>query len=368
MRFESPWMFLLLVPVAGMVAFGLYSLLRKPAHLDIPTVRHATAAGSGFRGRMAHLPAVLTGIAAVLAVVALARPQVQDHEELVGEGADFVIALDMSASMNAVDMPAEDILSNQAAGHEPPNRFESARQILKKFISSRDMDRVGLVIFASKAYVKFPLTLDRDAMTRILDGLVLDDRMRSQDGNCVNGCTITGEQTAIGDALARAFKRIEDSKTKSRNIILITDGDNNAGMAAPTEIADFIALESGANPVRVFTFLVGGCKDTWMPAFNGFSGDLLKAGNGMQVYEPVKDQAPVKPDLLREIAEKTGGRFFAAPSESDFRKEFSDLEKTEFSAPALQAFREAYAWPLAAALVLYVAGLALGTTIWRRWP
>lgn len=368
MRFESPEMFWLLLPAALVVAWGLNRLARNPAHLNVPALRAARAARSGLRGKLAHLPVWMQALGILLLIIALARPQIEDRWEISGEGADFVIALDMSASMNAIDMPADRILSSQAAGQEPPNRFEAARQILKKFILSRDFDRIGLVIFASKAYVKFPLTLDKDSMSKILDGLVLDNRMRNKDGQCTNGCTILGEQTAIGDALARSFKRLEESDTKSRNIILITDGDNNAGMASPSEVAEFISRESGDRPIRVFSFLIGDEKETFMPAVHAMTGQLLVSGNGMQVYEPVNGEAPVKPDLLREISEKTGGRFFLAPSESDFRKEFADLEKTEFSSPAVQNWREMFAWPLGAGLAIYLSGLLLGLTLLRRWP
>jgi len=368
MRFESPWMLLLLIPVAAVATWGLRRLVRNPPHLRIPTLVHAAGIHRGLHGRLVHLPAALIIAGMVLTVVALARPQVRDNENLSGEGVDFVIALDMSTSMNAVDIPLDRIKSLQIMGKEPPNRFQKAVEILKDFVQSRDSDRIGLVVFATHAYVKFPLTLDKQTVSQILDGLVLDNGLRSQSGNCTNGCTIMGDSTAIGDALARAFKRVEGSETKSRNIILITDGANNAGSAAPSSIADFIATESAQRPVKVFSFLIGDNVDTYWPATHPMTGQSLIGPDGLKVYEPIQNQANVNPDLLKEISQRTGGRFYEAPSARDFEQDFNDLEKTEFAAPAITNWKEVFTWPLGAAILLCLAGVALSMTVLRRWP
>jgi len=370
MRFESPWLLLLAIPVALSAFWGLRRAIRNPATLRMPTLAGMAGARPARWAMLAPLPLALQALAALLAVVALARPQFEEADALTGEGADFVIALDMSGSMNAVDMPAEKILEHHREGREPPNRFESARDVLKGFIRSRPQDRIGLVVFSSKAWVKFPLTLDRDAMLRILDGLVLDDRSRTagDQDSCTNGCTITGEATAIGDALARAYKRLEDSPAKSRNIVLITDGDSNAGRAAPEEIARFIGQQSGDRPVRAWTFLVGTGRDTYLPATHQFTGRPLLTPDGRRMYEKPDQPFPVNPTLMQTIAEATGGKSFVAASEEDFRNEFQHLQTTEFAAPALHRWREAFLPPLASALVLFVLGQALGLTVLRRWP
>jgi Ca-activated chloride channel family protein len=368
MRLESPLLLLLLVPLGLLLAWSLHRLRVAPPALRFPTLAHVRAARPSMMGRFADLPRWLQGAAVILMVAALARPQIEDAEELTGEGADFVIALDMSGSMNALDMTSERILEYHRAGREPPNRFEAARETLEAFIRSRSQDRIGLVIFSDRAWVKFPLTLDRDAMLRILDGLVLDDRTRSGTGNCTNQCTIPGEATAIGDALARAYKRLEDSSTRSRNIILITDGDNNAGTAAPEEVARFIGQQSPDRPVRIWTFLVGTGLQTFMPAFNQFANRPLRTPEGFQVYEQLAEPFPVNTALLQEIADLTGGSFFEAASEADFRKHFQDLEKTEFVQPASTRWREAFMPFLAAGFFLFLLGEVLGLTVWRRWP
>jgi Ca-activated chloride channel family protein len=361
-------MLLAAVPIALAVAWGLTRLGRLPPALRAPTLAHVRAAGPPIAGRLWWLPRALQGLALAIAVVALGRPQVRESGELTGEGSDFVIALDMSGSMNAVDMAPERIMDFHRDGREPPNRFESARETIKQFIRSRDQDRVGLVIFSSRAYVKFPLTLDKDAMLRILDGLVLDDGVHGQDGGCTNGCTITGEATAIGDAIGRAYKRVEDSESKSRTIVLITDGDNNAGKAAPEEVAKFVGEQAPDRPVRIYTFLVGTGESTYVPARDPFSGRPLVSAGGFRVYEKPKEAFPVNPRLLREIARVTGGSYHEAATEDDFRRDFEDLEKTRFQAPALERWREAYLPPLAGAIALLVLGEVLGLTWLRRWP
>ncbi len=368
MRFDSPLMFLLLIPVAAVAVFGLLRMLRRPSHLRFPTTSHATVAGRGIRAKLAIMPVALILAGMVAGVFALARPQVRDHENLNGEGVDFVIALDMSSSMNAVDIPLEKIKALQLVGQEPPNRFETARKILKEFISTREFDRIGLVVFASQAWVKFPLTLDRQTVARMLDGLILDNGLRNEAGQCTNGCTIMGDSTAIGDALARSFKRLEDSKTKSRNIILITDGNNNSGAAAPASIADFIATESADRPVRVFPFLIGDNVDTFWPAIHPMTGQQMVGPDGLKLYQPINDQANVNPDLLKEIAEVTKGKLYVAPSAKDFEKDFKDLERTEFSAPAVSNWKEAFTWPLGLAIIFCLSGAVLSMTVLRRWP
>ncbi len=368
MRFESPWLLLALAPVLVAVAYGLWRTRARSVVLRFPTLATVRAARPAWWGRWHLAPRVLQGAALVLAVVALARPQVEDTSEITGEGADFVIALDMSGSMNAVDLEPERIIAYHQQGREPPNRFEAAREVLRRFIADRAQDRIGLVIFSSKAWVKFPLTLDRDAMLRILDGLVLDDGVRGPEGTCLNGCTITGEATAIGDALGRAYKRVEHSDTRSRNIILITDGDNNAGSVAPEEVAKFIASETKDRPVRVFTFLAGTGENTFMPARNPFTGQPILTPEGFRVYEHPREPFPVNPALLKAIAEATGGSYHEAATEDDFRREFESLEKTAFRTPALQRWREAYLAPVGVAAVLALLGEVLGLTVFRRWP
>lgn len=368
MRFESPYLLLLLIPGLAAIVYGIWRDKTKPCCLRFPTLGYVVSAKPPLLSRFYLFPLIMKAIGFLIAILALARPQVKDIEEMAGEGADYMLVLDMSGSMNAVDMPPEQIEEYHRQGREPPNRFETAIETLKKFIENRTYDRVGLIIFSSKAWVKFPLTLDKVAMNRILDGLILDDGVRGPSGQCLNHCTITGEATAIGDALGRAYKRLEKSETKSRNIILITDGDNNAGKAAPEEVARFIAKESQDRPIRIFTFMVGSGKHTFMPARHPFTGQLIIRPDGRRVYERPKEEFPVNPTLLKEIASITGGEYYETPTEEDFRREFERMEKTKFEGIALEEWKEAFIPFVIVAMCFWVLGEVLGLTLFRRWP
>jgi len=369
MRFESPYLLLLLVPAFAVVFYALFLERKRPAVLKFPTTIWVKKASLGVLSRLHILPRILQGIGLVLAVFALARPQVEKTVELSGGGSDIVIALDMSGSMNAVDMSPDEIMRYHGMKKEPPNRFETARDVLRRFIVSGGNNRIGLVIFSSKAWLKFPLTLDKQAMLRILDSLVLDDGVRGQDPNqCLNNCTITGEATAIGDALGRAYRRLQWSDAKSRAIILITDGDNNAGKVNPEEVAKFIAEDSKSNPVRVFTFLVGGGEYVYMPARDPFTGRVLRTPDGLMVYEKPEQDFPVNPPLLKKIAETTGGAYFEASTEKEFREEFEKLEKTEFKELGLRSYHEEFKPFVILSFLCFLLGEALSLTVFRRWP
>ena len=147
--------------------------------------------GLGWFGRLHRLPDVLRLLALTALIVAFARPQTTDLEVLSGEGVDVIVALDMSVSMNAVDMSEEQLQATLSSGVPPNNRFESARNILERFVMSRSQDRIGLVVFGPEAWLKYPLTLDYPRLVQTLDGLILDRGIQdARTGRCVNGCKL----------------------------------------------------------------------------------------------------------------------------------------------------------------------------------
>ena len=215
MRFAAPEFFFLLLLLP--LYYGIQAYLKRRTKARTPTVRFANfdtlqRTSAGVRARLTWIPTTLRLGALVLLTVAMARPQQEDVVTLMGKGLDIMFCLDMSGSMNAVDKPETEIAAYQADGKEPPNRLEVAVDTLKKLVRDRTGDRFGLVVFSSVAYLKSPLTLDQGTIVDQLDGLVLDslEREPNRDG-CINGCTIDGESTAIGDALSKAYKRLEDS-------------------------------------------------------------------------------------------------------------------------------------------------------------
>jgi Ca-activated chloride channel family protein len=322
------------------------------------------------RVRLRHLPEVLRVASLALLIVALARPQIVDTEVLGGEGVDMMIALDMSGSMNAIDMSQDDIASVQALGQEPDNRFEAARKILKDFIKRRKSDRVGLVVFGGEAYLRFPPTLDYVRLLNALDALVLDDgrRTREDQRECQNGCTINGSGTAIGDALNRAFLRLEKAKSKSRMIILITDGKQEGGEMEAVTVPKYVASLPDKQKVRIFTFQVGSGKETRLPAYDPLRGKPMVDRFGRKVYQRPDRPFPTDAPLLREIAQLTGGQFYDSWDAEKFAKDFQDLEKTTFQVKTRTHRSEQFFPWLVAGLVLLGLELLLRRTWLQTFP
>ena len=301
--------------------------LTKPGRVPIPTDHHLRAIGPNLIARMWWVPDVLRMAAIAALVVAVARPQTEEDRAVEGEGIDIVMVLDMSTSMQAVDMSEEQIEQALARRQEPTNRFNAARSVLKRFIAKRNGDRVGLVVFGDQAWLRYPLTLDYDRVNRTLDELVLDDGSRNEEGLCKNGCTISGGATAIGDALARALARLEKSNAKSRVIALITDGKNNSGEVTPKAIAREIRDKGEYSNVDIYTFQVGSNDSTFLPHVDR-RGRKVRRSNGMQDYVRPTRPADVDPQLLRELAETTGGAFYESYDANQLEADMGELEKT----------------------------------------
>ena len=274
------------------------------------------------------LPQVLRIVAIALLVIALARPQRPSGDLSEVEGIDIVVALDVSDSMGEQDLR--------------PNRLEAAKRVIKKFIQPRDRDRIGLVIFGREAFTQCPLTLDHRALT----GLLEDVRLQ----------LIDGRGTAIGNAIGTALNRLRKSDAKSKVIILLTDGDNNAGNLAPEQAARF-AQSLG---VKVFTILMGRDADPNAP-----NDDPAAAP-----FRPAV-RYPVNPKLLEEIAGLTGGTPYLATDtrtlEQRFQAILDELDRSRIkdmkSKPA-----ELYAIFVETAFGLVLLEFLLATTRLRRFP
>lgn len=367
MTFAYPWMFLLLLLIPAVLGWRAW---RKRRHGYTPTMTFANFAAlkkvsGGWKNRVAWLPDVLRGAGLVALVTALARPQVEDVEVLLGKGLDIMVCLDMSGSMNDIDRSQQEVAGFQAQGKEPPNRFQVAVETLKEFLKSRQGDRVGLVVFSSEAYLKFPLTLDYKTAFSQFDGLVLDSMERSEGkpGDCINGCTITGERTAVGDALAKAYKRLEKSDGKGKIIVLITDGNDNASKLKPLDVAKYIGEQPDGTRPRLYTFLIGSGKETLRPAV--MDGRLLKV-YGRNQY--VANDEPVDEAKIREITEAAKGVFHATYDENEFKKAFESLERSERQEQRLARYKELFMPFLLAALGLVALELVLRSTLFRRMP
>lgn len=291
MQFLNPWALLLLIFV---VAPFVVRLRFHDARILFSNWNHLRKSAKLYW----EMPLLLDAIAIALLVFALARPINLDKVITPPvEGKDIMIALDVSGSMEALDF-------------KPDNRLEAAKQVITQFVKGRTNDRIGLVFFAGDAYLQVPLTMDygmfTTLMTRLKTGVI-------EDG------------TAIGNGLGLALSRLDESKTKSRLLILLTDGANNAGNISPENAAD-IAKKIG---VKIYPILIGTDKPVQFPA----GKDLF----GRMRYQKVKMKTD--PALMKRLAQKTGGTFFQSLDTKELRNSFATIDKLEKSPIPAKTYR-----------------------------
>ncbi len=323
-RFQEPAF--LWLALAGPLIVAL-ALLRERSGRAVafPGLGRLGRIDPGWRARARHLPVALAALAMVAAAVALARPQQGSlKQNVTTQGVDIVVVLDVSGSMAAEDF-------------QPRNRLEVAKQVVADFVARRRSDRIGLVIFAARSLTKSPPTTDMALLLRQLDDVKLDTL---PDG------------TAIGVGLTTALSRLRHSQAKSKVIVLVTDGGNNAGEIDPATAADL----AKAMEVRVYTIGVGRGGRVPIPVMvrDPFTGQLTRRTVAMEV--------DIDENLLKSIAARTNGEFFRATDPSSLRSIFEridKLEKSEIRLTAFKRYRELFPpYLLAAAVLLAAAGAA----------
>lgn len=382
LTFHSQWAFLLLIAVP-IAALGIFWLQRRRTGTFVYGNTHALReVKTGLLGHLHALPGILRVLALVALVVAIARPQKPNRKVIASEGVDILVALDMSASMNAVDNSPEEIRAAQLEGKNPKNRFQVATELLVDFIKNRAEagDRVGLVIFGEGAYLKYPLTSDYRRAIKDITELVLDDGIRDADSPefCRNDCTISGGATAIGDALRRGFLRLRDASGKEKTLILITDGAEKGSKMSAKYVAEYVRdwgreldpeTKQPRKPIKIYPFLVGGGSNVYVPDTSNRTGAIVRDRSGLIRYQAVPPGAfETNPALLQEIATLTGGKYFQGYDEKAFREQFKDFEKTVYER-TIEDFPDEKFMPwayLALALVLLEALLRL--TVLRKFP
>ena len=281
-------------------------------------------AGAGQRPLLALL-AVLAWIALVLAA---ARPQwVGEIETLPITGRDLLLAVDISGSMDTQDM---------VLGGKPVNRLSVVKRVAGEFIQGRKGDRVGLVLFGSRAYLQTPLTFDTETTAILLE--------ESEIG-------LAGRETAIGDAIGLSVKRLREDAASERVLILLTDGANTSGEVQPMQATEFAAREG----LKIYTVGVGA--DEMM--VQDFFGSRL-----------VNPSADLDEDTLRAIAERTGGAYFRARDAkalAEIYRQLDELEPVESDQEAIRPVDELFYWPLSLAFLLALAGAAVAILPGLRW-
>lgn len=328
MFFEYPHLLWLLVIPALLIVHYIYLELcgRRP-HLRVSDIRYWKAGGKSVLSYLRHAPMLLRTVALSMIIIAIARPRSSSKMDKIDtEGIDIVLALDVSTSMLARDFT--------------PDRISAAKDIAIEFISQRPSDRIGIVVFAGESYTQCPLTTDRATLINLMKEI--------QTGLIDDG-------TAIGNGLATAVARMQGSDAKSRVVILLTDGVNNRGEITPQTAAD-IAKTYG---IRVYTIGVGA---------NGTAPYPVITPWGVQMQDV---EVEIDEDLLKGIAETTGGRYFRATDNTKLSEIYSEINKMEKARTTIDSFpvyKELFMDFALVALICLLLEVVFNAFILKRLP
>ena len=326
MNFLYPNILWLMAIIPLIVLYYIF-VARRKASLTVSTIG-GRRAPRPFRYWLRPLPIVLRMVAVALFIVALARPvNITEEHETTTDGIDIVMAMDISGSMLARDFQ--------------PDRLSAAKQLATEFVAERSGDRISVVAFAGEAFTQCPLTSDQATAGTMLS------RLRSG---------VVDDGTAIGNGLATALNRLRESGSKSKVVILLTDGVNNRGQISPIMAAD-IAHDLG---IKVYTIGVGSKDKAPMPAYDPF-------GNITYVMADVE----IDEELLRDIASKTGGQYFRASNNEALKaiyEQINQMEKSEVEVTHYTSYEELYMGCLVIALLLLAAEFVVARVILNRLP
>ena len=326
--FVSPQLLLLLLllPLIGL----WYFMRHRQRYPELRMTHLKTLSDKGnLRGKLRGILPILRILSFIAIVIALARPQLTlKEEEIKAEGIDILLVMDLSSSMLAQDFK--------------PDRLEVSKRVASEFVDKRQYDRIGLAVFAGEAFTQCPLTTDHRILKEFLANL---------------RCGILEDGTAIGMGLATAVNRLKESDAKSKVVILLTDGDNNAGYVKPITAAE-IAREFD---VKVYTIGVGSRGKALTPVSRRSDGQYIFGLANVQIDEK----------LLKEIAEMTGGNYFRATSEESLERIYEDidtLEKTEIEVTSIKRYSEEFHRFALFGMLFLVFEILLRYTVFRTIP
>ena len=328
MFFEYPKiLWLEIIPVLLIIHYLYLELAERKPHLRVSTSVPWKLSGGSVLGWIRHLPFAFRILAVVMIIIAMARPRSsQEMDRVDTEGIDIMLTMDVSTSMLARDFK--------------PDRISAAKDIAIEFISQRPSDRIGIVVFAGESYTQCPLTTDRAKLINLMKEVQTD---LIEDG------------TAIGNGLATAVARLKDSNAKSRVVILLTDGVNNRGEITPQTAAE-IAKTYG---VRVYTIGVGAMGTAPYPVMTPWGVDVQNV------------RVEIDEELLSEIAETTGGRYFRATDNTKLMEIYSEINKMEKDRTTIDSFpvyKELFGRYAFIALLALMLELVLKLFVIRRLP
>ena len=325
-HFAKPWFFALFAALPLLIYFYLRPPVRMQGSMLVSGVK-AFGNGRTWKTLLRHILFIFRMLAISCIIIALARPQTGSEQQLTsGEGIDIVFCLDISGSMLAQDFS--------------PNRMEAAKQVVSEFIDNRPTDRMGLVIFSGESFTMCPLTTDHAVL-------------KSQLYNVQSGLLEDG--TAIGSGLATGVERLRASVSKSKVIILLTDGENNGGLVDPNSAKE-IAKSYG---VRVYTVGVG---------TEGFAPVPVQTSSGVIMQ---REKVSIDEKLLTQIANETGGKYFRATDNESLGTIYKDidrLEKSKFQVTTFTHYTEKFFPFILAAVMFLVLEWILRFTLFRKFP
>lgn len=324
-EFASPHFLFGLIIIPILITWYIFRCNKQQAYVRFSNTGFFNKLPKSWRCYMRHIVFVLEVTALSLFIIALARPQSSSKNKKVNiEGIDIVLAMDISSSMLARDLK--------------PDRLEASKAVASNFVEGRPDDRMGLIVFSGETFTQVPLTTDHAMMLNMLNDMK---------------CGMLEDGTAIGDGLASAVSRLKDSEAISKVVILLTDGDNNAGSITPATAAEMAKLFG----IRVYTIGAGTRGTAPYPVQTPFGGIQYQ-------------QVPVKINetLLQQIADETGGKYFRAESKESLQKIYDEIDQMERSKIEVNEFQRLHEefYPFVIwGLMLLILSFILKNTIFK---
>ena len=324
--FAEPTAFWLVLLLPLMVFWYIQYNNSRQAALKVSTIK-SFKGFSSWKNLMRHIPFICRLLAVTCIIIALARPQTKNEEQQVeGEGVDIVLCIDVSGSMTAQDFT--------------PNRMEAAKKVAADFVEKRVTDRIGVVIFSGESFTQCPITTDKAVLKSAIESIR-------------NGLLEDG--TAIGDGLSTSTDRLRTSKSKSKVVILLTDGENNGGLIGPTNAKE-IAKAFG---IRVYTIGVG---------TEGYAPFPIKTDLGVIIQQ---QKVSIDEKLLKLIAQETGGKYFRAKDNAALENIYTEidaLEKSRVEISTITRYSEKFFPFVMIALGFLLIEVMLRFTVFKKFP
>ena len=339
---EPYWLFLLLL-LPGVL--WLSRRKKKTQAIKFPNIVEIKKTRKSWKTKLLWLPKLFFYLGLILTVLSISKPRLdQSTQRIVSSGVDIVLGVDLSASMLALDM--------SPSPSEPNTRLDVVKEVIQEFIEKRKYDRIGLVAFAVDPYLVSALTLDKEYLQSNLARLKVG--LTEQTG------------TNIGSVLAEGINRLRTLESKSKILILLTDGKDEP---APKHSPIIFAEGAKKDKIKIYTIAIGASTRTRTYLYDPNARDIMRYANGTPVVEVA--EYPVDKKILQEIAQRTEAKFFEAGDKSTLRSiydEIDQLEKTDIQLEVNALYEDLYQWPLASGFILLVVGFLLERSIFLRIP